>query len=59
VVPDPDDRRARIVRLSGRGHEGLAALREMQAGYERTWAERVGAARWAAARDVLMELFWS
>jgi hypothetical protein len=37
----------------------IAALREMQAGYERLWADRVGATRWAAAREVLVELFWS
>ena len=57
VVPDPADRRALVVRLSARGHEVLAALREMQAGYEADWAGRVGADRWAAARGVLLELF--
>jgi DNA-binding MarR family transcriptional regulator len=59
VVPDPGDRRARVVRLSDRGREVIAALREMQAGYERLWADRVGATRWATAREVLVELFWS
>jgi DNA-binding MarR family transcriptional regulator len=59
VVPDPDDRRARVVRLSDRGREVIAALLEMQGGYERVWAEQVGAARWAEAREVLTQLFWS
>ena len=59
VAPDPADRRARVVRLSDRGHEVIEALRAMQAEYERSWAERVGAARWTAAREVLVELFWS
>jgi DNA-binding MarR family transcriptional regulator len=57
VGADPGDRRARIVRLTDRGAEVIAALREMQAGYERTWADRVGAERWNATRDVLQELF--
>jgi DNA-binding MarR family transcriptional regulator len=59
VIADPDDRRARIVRLSDRGREVIAALLDMQAGYERAWAQQVGAARWAGAREVLTELFWS
>jgi DNA-binding MarR family transcriptional regulator len=59
VVPDPDDRRARVVRLSDRGREVIAALLDMQAGYERAWAQRVGAARWAGVREVLTELFWT
>ena len=59
VTPDPDDRRARIVRRSDRGRQVLAAVRSMQAHYEREWAERVGADRWARARDVLEELFGS
>jgi DNA-binding MarR family transcriptional regulator len=57
VAPDPDDGRARIVRLSARGCEVIAALREMQAGYERRWAAEVGAEQWAAAREVLVRLF--
>ena len=57
VVADPGDRRARIVRLTDRGAEVIAALLEMQAGYESTWADRVGMERWNATRDVLQELF--
>jgi DNA-binding MarR family transcriptional regulator len=59
VVPDPEDGRARIVRRTERGREVIAAVRTMQAAYERTWAARVGDERWAAARDVLAELFGS
>ncbi len=57
VRPDPDDRRARVVRLSDRGHEVLAALQQMQARYEQAWAAEVGAEQWAAARSVLVRLF--
>jgi len=57
VVPDPADRRARVVRLTPRGREVIAAIHDMQEGYERRWAERVGADRWGAARQVLLDLF--
>lgn len=57
VTHDPSDRRARVVRLSPRGHEVIAALREMQARYEQAWAADVGAERWATTREVLISLF--
>ena len=57
VVPDPADRRARVVRLTPRGREVIAAVLDMQASYERRWAERVGEDRWRGARQVLLDLF--
>ena len=57
VTPDPEDRRARVVRLSDRGREVIAALQAMQARYERAWAAEVGAERWTATREVLVQLF--
>jgi DNA-binding MarR family transcriptional regulator len=57
VVPDPTDRRARVVRRSDRGRDAVAAVRAMEAAYEREWSERVGAERWATVRTVLTELF--
>jgi DNA-binding MarR family transcriptional regulator len=57
VVPDPADRRARVVRLTARGREVIAAIHDMQESYERRWAERVGEDRWGAARQVLLDLF--
>ena len=57
VALDPRDRRARVVRLSDRGHEVMSALQDMQARYERGWAAEVGAERWAATREVLVLLF--
>jgi DNA-binding MarR family transcriptional regulator len=56
VVPDPHDRRARLVRLTDRGREVTAAVRERLAGVEREWAGQVGAERYAAARGVLADL---
>jgi DNA-binding MarR family transcriptional regulator len=56
VVPDPTDRRARLVRLSPLGREAVGAVRERLAAVEREWAGRVGGDRWAQARAVLADL---
>src|SRR5690348_13252868 len=53
VVPDPTDRRARVVRRTDRGREVIAALRQLQERYEQAWAAEVGPDRWLAARAVL------
>lgn len=57
VLPDPDDRRARIVRRTDRGRDVVGAMLHMQGRYEQRWAAQVGAERWTAARAVLVELF--
>ena len=57
VTPDPEDRRARVVRLSDRGHEVLEALQQMQARYQRAWAAEVGAEPSARTREVLVRFF--
>lgn len=57
VLPDPADRRARVVRRTHAGEEVIEALLDLQSGYEREWSARVGADRWTAARQVLVELF--
>lgn len=57
VLPDPADRRARIVRRTDRGHEVVDAVLGLQRTFEERWSARVGAERWAAAREVLVELF--
>ena len=56
VVPDPHDRRARLVRLTERGRVVNAAVRERLGSVEEEWADRVGAERYATARTVLAEL---
>ncbi len=52
-VPDPDDGRAKIIRLTERGREAQAIGRLLIADIEREWAERHGEGRVAELRDVL------
>src|SRR3712207_6144429 len=42
VVPDPGDRRARLVRLTDRGRAVNDAVRDRLAAVERNWAQQVG-----------------
>ncbi|SNS77953.1 transcriptional regulator, MarR family [Geodermatophilus saharensis] len=56
VVPDPGDRRARLVRLTDRGREVNDAARDRLAAVEQDWAQRVGPERYAVARGVLADL---
>jgi DNA-binding MarR family transcriptional regulator len=56
VVPDPHDRRARVLRLTDRGREVNAALRERLGAVEAEWAAQVGQERYAAARAVLSQV---
>jgi DNA-binding MarR family transcriptional regulator len=52
-VPDPSDGRAKIIRLTERGHAaqalGVGLINEI----EQEWAEQFGAERVAALRDAL------
>jgi DNA-binding MarR family transcriptional regulator len=52
-VPDPEDRRAKIIRLTRRGMNAQRAAREIFADIEREWAEQVGEERIAVLRDAL------
>ena len=52
-VPDPSDGRAKIIRLTERGHDAQAIGRELIDDIEREWAERFGAERIAALREAL------
>jgi DNA-binding MarR family transcriptional regulator len=56
VVPDPSDRRARLVRLTDRGRAVNEAVRRHLSHVEREWARRVGEERYAVARAVLADL---
>ena len=52
-VPDPSDGRAKIIRLTARGHEAQALGWDLIDDIEREWAERFGAERIAALRETL------
>ena len=52
-VPDPEDGRAKIIRLTSKGSEAYIAGRRLIDELERDWAERFGGDRVAALREVL------
>ena len=52
-VPDPSDGRAKIIRLTERGHDAQALGRRIIDEIEGDWAERFGVERVAALRDAL------
>ncbi len=54
--PDPDDGRARVVRLTARGRRLEATIWEAGREVERTWRERIGEPAWSVFREVLGEL---
>jgi DNA-binding MarR family transcriptional regulator len=55
-VPDPVDRRAKLVRVTPRGAEVFAVVREFVAETDARLAERLGAAKLARLRALLSEL---
>lgn len=55
-VPDPADRRARVVQLTARGWEEMAACGTALAEIEKLWAERIGPQRFRQLRKMLVEL---
>ena len=52
-VADPDDGRAKIIRLTGHGREAYTVGRRLIDDLEREWADRYGEERIAALRDAL------
>ncbi|TKK88136.1 MarR family transcriptional regulator [Herbidospora galbida] len=56
VLPDPRDRRVRLVVPTARGVELQKASSAAIEALEREWRERVGPRRWATTRAVLAEL---
>ena len=55
-VPDPDDRRAKLVRSTARGSELYAIARRFVAEVEAEWAERLGQRKMGTLRELLVEL---
>ena len=54
--PDPDDLRSKRIALTSRGIAAVGAIREAVADVEIAWAERLGPERFAALRELLLEL---
>lgn len=55
-IPDPADRRAKLVRLTPRGREAVLLGREAIAATERRWAETLGKEKMRLLRELLEEL---
>jgi DNA-binding MarR family transcriptional regulator len=55
-VPDPVDRRAKLVRATGRGQEVYAIAREFVAETENEWTARLGERKMSTLRKLLEEL---
>ena len=55
-VPDPADRRAKLVRATARGRELYAIARAFVDEVEQEWTERLGAAKVRRLRELLEEL---
>jgi DNA-binding MarR family transcriptional regulator len=54
--PDPNDKRAKIIRLTDRGEAARAEARRAFAEIEAEWAARYGTERMAALRELLTEI---
>jgi DNA-binding MarR family transcriptional regulator len=55
-VPDPADRRAKLVRATPRGSEVYAIARQVVADIEQQWTKRLGRAKMRRLRALLEEL---
>jgi DNA-binding MarR family transcriptional regulator len=55
-IPDPEDRRAKLICLTERGEAAQAHGRRLFAKVEKQWAERYGAERIAGLRELLEEI---
>ena len=55
-VPDPDDGRARLIRLSARGRQASQRAMEVVIGVEREWAEHLGPELTDRLREGLVRL---
>jgi DNA-binding MarR family transcriptional regulator len=55
-VPDPSDRRAKLVRATAHGREVYAIAREALADIEREWTAHLGPAKMRRLRELLAEL---
>jgi DNA-binding MarR family transcriptional regulator len=56
TVPDPDDRRAKLIRCTPLGQRARDDLHAVAAALEDAWRDQVGAERYAVFREVLAEI---
>jgi DNA-binding MarR family transcriptional regulator len=56
LAPDPSDGRAKLTRLSPRGHELTRVAEGIIAAIEADWSERLGAGAYGALRRGLVKL---
>jgi DNA-binding MarR family transcriptional regulator len=56
-VPDPEDGRAKLIRLTPKGREAYMTGRRLIDQLEREWAERFGEERVSALREVLQDVY--
>jgi DNA-binding MarR family transcriptional regulator len=56
MAPDPDDRRARLVRLTERGKAAQETARRLSGEVERAWAVLIGGREMAELRSLLESL---
>ncbi len=54
--PDPDDRRAKLIRLTAKGERAQSVGFGLFAKLEQRWGERYGVERFAELRDLLEEV---
>jgi DNA-binding MarR family transcriptional regulator len=55
-IPDPDDKRAKLIRLTAKGEEAQGVGLEIFTRIEARWAERFGAERMDGMRVLLEEI---
>lgn len=55
-IPDPEDRRAKLISLTAKGEEAQRVGYRLFAGIEKRWAERYGVERVAQMRQLLEEV---
>lgn len=55
-IPDPEDRRAKLIRLTPRGRECVVFAREEFARTEAAWADKLGKEKMEQLRTLLAEL---
>jgi DNA-binding MarR family transcriptional regulator len=54
---DESDQRSKRIRLTGKGHAAIKAIREIVQDLEHEWEQQLGPAKFAQLRDLLAQLY--